>query len=159
MQSRDRFWRNAAGRFVAMPTELAIVEEPLSVDAVLAAVAHPSAGGVVLFIGAVRDHDGPVGAVKGVSALDYSAHPQALARLEEVASAVAARHPEVRLAAHHRVGSLQIGDLAVVVAASAPHRDEAFTAARSLIDELKSTVPIWKHQIFSDGSEEWVGLP
>jgi molybdopterin synthase catalytic subunit len=63
------------------------------------------------------------------------------------------------LAAVHRVGDLVIGDLAVVVAVSAPHRGEAFEACRDLIDTLKSTVPIWKHQAFEDGGEEWVGLP
>jgi molybdopterin synthase catalytic subunit len=72
---------------------------------------------------------------------------------------VASRTPGVRLAAVHRVGALEIGDLAVVVAVSAPHRGEAFGAARDLIDTLKSEVPIWKHQRFDDGSTEWVGLP
>ena len=72
---------------------------------------------------------------------------------------MAARFPAVAVAATHRVGRLQIGDLAVVVAAACPHRGEAFDAARALIDELKATVPIWKHQLFSDGDEEWVGTP
>jgi molybdopterin synthase catalytic subunit len=76
-----------------------------------------------------------------------------------VAEAVAAKHPTVAVAATHRVGKLAVGDIAVVVAASCPHRGEAFTAAQALIDELKATVPIWKHQVFSDGDEEWVGTP
>lgn len=142
-----------------MPPAVAITDEPLSVDAALSAVTHPGAGGIVVFVGAVRDHDGLQGAEHAVRALDYSAHPGALAELERVLSAVGEAHPGVRLAAHHRTGSLAIGDLAVVVAASAPHRKEAFDAARQLIDDLKAQVPIWKHQIFDDGSEEWVGLP
>ena len=82
-----------------------------------------------------------------------------LGRLREVVEAVAARHPVRAVAAVHRVGDLAIGDAAVVVAAAADHRGEAFDAARELIDDLKATVPIWKHQAFADGSDEWVGLP
>ena len=142
-----------------MESAVAILATPLSVDAALAAVAHPGAGGVVVFVGAVRDHDGAEGAEQAVQALEYSAHPNALIELERVVREVAEAHPGVRLAAHHRTGSLAIGDLAVVVAAAAAHRDEAFVASRRLIDDLKSQVPIWKHQSFADGSEEWVGLP
>lgn len=130
-------------------------ETPLSVDEVLAAVADPAAGGTCVFVGAVRDEDGD----RAVSALAYSAHPTAAAQLREVAEAVGERHAVTALAATHRVGDLAIGDLAVVVAVSAPHRAEAFAAARDLIDTLKSTVPIWKHQQFDDGADEWVGLP
>ena len=72
---------------------------------------------------------------------------------------MAAGHPVIALAAVHRVGDLAVGDLAVVVAAACPHRAEAFAACRALIDELKATVPIWKHQTFADGAQEWVGLP
>ncbi len=130
-------------------------ETPLSVDEVLAAVADPAAGGTCVFVGAVRDEDGD----RAVSALAYSAHPTAAAQLQAVAEAVAERHEVTAVAATHRVGDLAIGDLAVVVAVSAPHRAEAFAAARDLIDTLKSTVPIWKHQQFDDGADEWVGLP
>ena len=69
------------------------------------------------------------------------------------------RFPAVAVAAVHRVGDLAVGDLAVVVGVSCPHRAEAFEAGRALIDELKTTVPIWKHQIFVDGTDEWVGSP
>ena len=138
---------------------VAITDVPLSIDAVLSAVRHPGAGGLVLFVGAVRDYDGPSGEEHAVQALEYSAHPLALVELERVVADVQQDFPECRLAAHHRTGPLEIGDLAVVVAAAAPHRAEAFAAARRLIDELKSQVPIWKHQSFIDGSEEWVGLP
>ena len=98
--------------------------------------------------GTVRDHDDGQG---GGSRLDYSAHPTALDRLREVVEAVAARHPVTAVAAVHRVGHLEIGDAAVVVAAAAAHRGQAFDAARDLIDDLKATVPIWKHQAFADG--------
>ena len=128
---------------------------PLDVAEVLAAVEDATAGGVTLFVGTVRDHDD----AKSVAGLDYSAHPTALDRLRAVVEAVAERHPVTAVAAVHRVGELAIGDAAVVVAAAAPHRGEAFDAARDLIDDLKATVPIWKHQVFADGSDEWVGLP
>jgi molybdopterin synthase catalytic subunit len=133
----------------------AIRETPLSVDEVLAAVADPAAGGLTVFIGTVRDADGG----KAVDRLGYSAHPAAEKQIRELCESVASRFPTVALAAVHRVGDLAVGDLAVVVAAACPHRGEAFDAARTLIDELKGTIPIWKHQIFSDGSEEWVGVP
>jgi molybdopterin synthase catalytic subunit len=133
----------------------AVREEPLSVDEVLAAVRDERAGGVVVFIGMVRDHDHD----RGVDRLDYSAHPTAETQLRAVAEAVAARHDVLAAAVTHRVGALAIGDLAVVVAVACAHRGEAFVAARELIDELKSTVPIWKHQLFTDGGEEWVGTP
>ena len=130
-------------------------ENPLDPAEVLAAVEDPAAGGVNLFVGAVRDHDG--GEV--VDHLDYSAHPSALGRMREVAEEVAAEFDAIALAAVHRVGPLRVGDLAVVVAASAAHRGQAYDASRALIDRLKSTVPIWKHQVFVDGREEWVGTP
>jgi molybdopterin synthase catalytic subunit len=132
-----------------------IRDTPLDVSEVMAAVSDESAGGVTLFAGAVRDHD----EARSVAHLDYTAHPSALDRLRDVVEAVAARHPVTAVAAVHRVGLLEIGDLAVVVAAAASHRGQAFDAARDLIDDLKATVPIWKHQVFADGEEEWVGTP
>ena len=134
---------------------LDIRDTPLSVDEVLAAVEDPAAGGVVSFTGLVRRTDGG----REVVGLEYTAHPTALDELRKVAEAVAAELPVVRVAAVHRVGPLEIGDVAVVVAASAPHREQAFVAARRLIDDLKATVPIWKDQRFADGTREWVGLP
>jgi molybdopterin synthase catalytic subunit len=128
---------------------------PLSVDEVVDAVKDPAAGGLVVFIGSVRDNDDE----RDVDRLDYEAHPSAEALLREVAERVAVKHPVTAVAVTHRVGHLAIGDIAVVVAASCPHRGEAFAAARELIDDLKATVPIWKHQLFSDGGEEWVGTP
>ena len=134
---------------------LAVRDAPLSVDEVLAAVSDPGAGGVVVFVGTVRDSDDG----KPVDALAYSAHPTVDATLREVAGRIAATHPVIALAAVHRVGDLAVGDIAVVVAVSCPHRGEAFAACRALIDDLKAQVPIWKNQQFSDGSHAWVGLP
>jgi len=131
----------------------AIRSTALSVDECLGAVADPAAGGTTVFVGAVREQDGG----RGVSELEYSAHPSADARLREVTAAVAAELPVCGLAAVHRVGVLALGELAVVVAASAPHRDQAFAAARRLIDEVKAQVPIWKRQVYADGEQEWVG--
>ena len=108
-----------------------------------------------MFVGTVRDHDRD----QGVTGLDYSAHPTAMARLVEVAEQIAQKYDVIAVAAVHRVGRLAIGDAAVVVATAAAHRGEAFEASRALIDELKATVPIWKHQVFADGTDEWVGTP
>lgn len=130
-------------------------DEPLSVDEVLAAVRHPQCGGIAVFVGVVRDHDHGA----DVAALGYSAHPSVVESLRAVCTEVASRHEVGRLGAVHRVGHLEIGDLAVVAAVSAPHRGEAFAACRDLVDTLKARVPIWKHQLFADGSDEWVGLP
>ena len=130
-------------------------ESPLSVDEVHAAVMDPAAGGIALFVGTVRDHDQG----SGVVSLSYSAHPSAAAELRRVAEKVAASYSVRALAAVHRVGDLKVGDLAVVVAVACDHRGEAFEACRHLIDELKATVPIWKHQRFADGTAEWVGTP
>ncbi len=130
-------------------------EAPLDVAEVMAALEDAADGGVTVFVGRVRDHDGG----KSVTGLDYSAHPSALDRLGEVCDAVAGRHEVDAVAAVHRVGTLAIGDLAVVVGTAAAHRDAAFAATRDLIDTLKSEVPIWKHQRFGDGTEEWVGTP
>ena len=134
---------------------LAIRDTDLSVDEVFRAVGDDAAGGTALFVGTVRDHDG--GSTTEVTGLAYSAHPSAEEELRRVAEKVAADFPVRALAAVHRVGDLQVGDLAVVVAISCPHRAEAFAACRRLIDDLKREVPIWKHQRFADGTEEWVG--
>src|ERR1700722_3697948 len=126
--------------------------EPLSVDEIRAAAADPAAGAVAVFIGAVRDHDYG----RGVTALSYSAHPSAEIELGRVAEKVAASYPILSLAVAHRIGDLQVGDLAVVAAVGAEHRDVAFEACRALVDQLKATVPIWKHQLFTSGDSEWV---
>jgi molybdopterin synthase catalytic subunit len=134
---------------------IAVRESELSVDEVRTAVADPAAGGIALFAGAVRDSDHD----RGVSGLSYSAHPSAAGELRRVAEVIVEKYPVIGIAAVHRVGDLAIGDLAVVLAVSCPHRAEAFDACRDLIDILKASVPIWKHQRFDDGTAEWVGTP
>jgi len=124
----------------------------LSVDEVLSAVSDPAAGGISLFVGTVRDHDHGEDVVR----LSYSAHPSAEAELRRVAEKVAASYSVTAIAAVHRVGDLDVGDLAVVVAVSCPHRGEAFHACRALIEELKASVPIWKHQQYAGGRSDWV---
>jgi molybdopterin synthase catalytic subunit len=131
----------------------AISSNPLSVGTLTDLVAGPGLGGLVTFVGIVRDHDGG----REVTRLDYSAHPNAADELARVVAEVGESMPGAALAAVHRVGELRIGDLAVVVAAACPHRAEAFDLARALIDRVKAEVPIWKQQWFSDGTHEWVG--
>jgi molybdopterin synthase catalytic subunit len=127
-------------------------DSPLSVDEVLGAVSDPGAGGISLFVGMFRDtdHDRPV------VRLGYTAHPSAEAELRRVAEKVAASFGAMAVAALHRVGDLAVGDIAVVTAVACPHRAEAFEACRALIDDLKRSVPVWKHQEFAGGESEWV---
>jgi molybdopterin synthase catalytic subunit len=127
-------------------------DTPLSVDEVLSAVSDPAAGGIALFVGTVREQDHG----RPVVRLGYTAHPSAPAELRRIAEKIAASFGAVAVAAVHRVGDLEIGDIAVVVAVACPHRAEAFDACRALIDELKQVVPIWKHQEFAGGDSEWV---
>lgn len=134
---------------------VAVRDEPLSVDEVTNAVSAPGVGGIVTFTGVVRDTDGG----RDVTALEYSAHPTASTVLAQVAAQVALGDGVIAVAATHRVGDLRVGDLAVVLAVGAAHRGAAFAAARTFIDTLKSRVPIWKHQLFGDGADEWVGTP
>ena len=132
----------------------AVTEEVLSMAEHEALVAAVAAGAVVSFAGVVRDHDEG----KGVTALDYSAHPTAAALVAEVAADVAARVSGVRaLAVSHRVGPLAIGDVALACAVSADHRAAAFEVCALLVDEVKARIPVWKRQLFADGTEEWVG--
>jgi molybdopterin synthase catalytic subunit len=146
----------AGGSGASTPALLAEVrEQPLSVDEVIAAVRQTSAGAIALFLGVVRDHHQG----RAVSRLDYEAFG-ALANKEmaRILTELAAVHPGARLAAVHRAGELAIGDLAVIVAASAPHRDEAFGLCRQAIDRIKGTVPIWKKEWAPDGTALWVNL-
>jgi molybdopterin synthase catalytic subunit len=132
-----------------------ICESRLSVDEVLDAVRHPDSGAIATFVGVVRESDHG----RKVEALDYTCHPSAPQVLAEVARQVAVAAGVIRVGVTHRVGHLDLGDIAVVVAVSAAHRGDALDACRELIDAVKATVPIWKHQVFQDGSDEWVGTP
>lgn len=137
------------------PARTGVSDAPLSIDAAFRAVSHPGAGGVALFVGVVRDHAG----AQAVERLDYEAHESLAEReLLRIAQAVEAEFPGSRAYAWHRVGSLQVGELAVVVAASAAHRAEAFAACRALIERIKESVPIWKKEWATDGSTGWVNL-
>jgi len=128
--------------------------EPLSLDRTLAAVRSPDAGGIVTFTGMVRRHNRGV----GVERLEYEAYGAMAEKvMRELCDEIEAELPGTRLAVEHRVGTLAIGDVAVVIAASAPHRAEAFTACRAMIDRLKDRVPIWKKEFGDDGTE-WIGL-
>jgi MoaE-MoaD fusion protein len=128
--------------------------EPLSLDRCIAAVSAPGMGGIVTFTGMVRLHSHGV----AIDHLEYEAYaPMALRVMATLCNEIEAELPGVRLAVEHRVGRLEIGELAVAIAAAAPHRAEAFTACRALIDRLKDRVPIWKKEVGTDG-EAWVGL-
>jgi molybdopterin synthase catalytic subunit len=119
-----------------------------------ALVAHQAAGAVVGFVGAVRDHDGG----RSVTRLEYSAHPTALQTLADVAAEIARNSQGVRaIAVSHRIGTLEIGDAALVAAVAADHRRAAFETCALLVDTVKARLPVWKHQFFVDGSDEWVG--
>ena len=126
---------------------------PIDEEAVLRSVESPECGAVVVFSGVVRDHDQG----RSILCLDYQAHPDAQRLLAECCEEVAATGG-LRIAAVHRVGSLQIGDVALYAAVAAAHRAEAFTACEQLVDRIKSRVPIWKRQHFPGGASEWVGL-
>ena len=130
-----------------------ITSEVIDEAAIRAAVDAAECGALVMFHGIVRDHDGG----RGVAALDYRAHPEAERFLAECVASESER-TGLRLAAAHRVGELRIGDAALVAAASAPHRDEAFAAIERLVERIKAEVPIWKRQHFAAGASEWVGL-
>ena len=132
-----------------------ITDGEISLDETRRAVEHPGAGGVCIFHGVVRDHaDG-----QPVTRLDYEAH-ESLAEKEmrRVLTGVVSEHPGSRIAAVHRVGRLVVGDVAVCVAASAAHRDEAFVACRKAIDRIKETVPLWKKEWGPTGAAHWVNL-
>ena len=130
-------------------------ETALSLDEVVAAVRHDSAGAIALFMGVVRDHhDG-----KPVQRLDYEAYRElAEKELRRIVTQLMRAHPGARVAALHRVGELAIGEVAVIVAASSAHRDSAFTLCRAAIDEIKQSAPIWKKEWSPDGSALWVNL-
>jgi molybdopterin synthase catalytic subunit len=132
-----------------------VVDATLDLAAHEAAVADPRAGAVVTFQGVVRDHDHG----RGVTLLEYEGHPSAAAVLREVADEIAADPAVFAVAVSHRVGTLKVGDVALVAAVSTAHRAAAFAACARLVDEAKARLPIWKHQVFADGTDEWVNCP
>ncbi len=130
-----------------------ISPDPLDPDGVESFVLDATNGAVVTFRGVVRNHDHG----QSVSSLEYQAHPEAERFLRECCETVAAE-TGLRVAAAHRVGSLAIGDVALVASAAAAHRAEAFAACERLVELIKERVPIWKRQHLADGMTEWVGL-
>ena len=135
-------------------TPLAVISEhPLDAEAIESAVTTEHDGAVVIFRGVVRDHDHGV----AVTGLDYQAHPDAVEFLQQSCARIAAE-TGLRVAAAHRVGSLEVGEVALIAAVAAPHRSAAFDAIERLVDDIKLTVPIWKRQHVADGTTEWVGL-
>jgi len=130
-----------------------IVDGPIDRAWLEAQVVTARDGAVVVFEGVIRDLDHGV----GVTSLDYQAHPDAERFLADVCIDVAAS-AGLRVAAAHRIGHLEVGDVALVAVVAAPHRAEAFAACARLVDEIKTRVPIWKRQHLADGPSEWVGL-
>lgn len=135
-----------------MTIRTTVTESVLDLPEHEAAVAHPAAGAVVSFAGVVRDHDGG----RSVARLVYEAHPTAADVLAEVAAEIAQDPNVYAVAVSHRVGPLDIGDIALAAAVSTAHRADAFAACARLVDEVKARIPVWKHQVFADGTDEWV---
>jgi molybdopterin synthase catalytic subunit len=131
----------------------ALADQPILLAEHEELVRHRAAGAVVAFVGMIRDHDSGRQVVK----LEYSAHPSAAGVIAEVVSEVAAQSHGVRaIAATHRIGVLQIGEAALVVAVAADHRQAAFDTCAQLVDAIKARLPVWKQQFFADGTNEWV---
>lgn len=135
-----------------MQQNILISSSPLSVADCAAWVAAPECGGIDMFIGTVRN------ATKGkaVVRLEFEAYePMALSEMQKIADAAMEKWPVHQILIHHRVGTLEVGEIPVIIAVASPHRDAAFEACKYIIDTLKQTVPIWKKEVFEDG-EQWV---
>ncbi len=132
-----------------------ISETALDVGAHATAVRDPAAGADVTFCGVVRDHD----QARTVVELEYSAYPTAADVLAEVAAEIAADEAVIAVAISHRIGRLRVGDVALVASVTAAHRKQAFDSCQRLVDEAKARLPIWKRQLFADGTDEWVNCP
>jgi molybdopterin synthase catalytic subunit len=132
--------------------DASLTAKPISVDALAMIVRSKRCGAVVTFSGEVRDHDNG----KTVVRLKYEIHPTSESVLREITHEIASRYEELRCAVIHRYGEISIGESALAIAVATPHRGEAFKACAELVNEIKSRVPIWKNQVFSDGTNEWV---
>lgn len=137
---------------INLPVSTLLTPEPISASMLADEVASHSAGAIVTFSGNVRNHDHG----KSVESLRYEIHPTSSQILSETVKEVAFRHELTGIAVAHRYGDIPIGDSALVIAVAAAHRGAAFTACAELVDEIKAKLPIWKHQVFSDGTDEWV---
>ncbi|CAB4880701.1 unannotated protein [freshwater metagenome] len=129
-----------------------VTEHPLDLAEMQRLAADHRAGAIVSFSGNVRDHDHG----RDVSSLTYEGHPSAAEVLRDVAETIAGRFDLVSLVVAHRVGPLSIGDAALIAVVGTAHRGEAFRACEALVDLTKERLPVWKHQVFSDGTDEWV---
>ena len=132
---------------------ISITNEPIDFAAVTDSVRHNNSGAVVLFMGTVREMTGD----KQTTRLEYEAYPEmAEAKMNEIAAAAREKWADLSISAVHRVGQLDLGEIAVAIAVSAPHRTEAFEAGRFMIDTIKDEVPIWKKENWADGTKDWV---
>ncbi len=147
----DRYRRSSGPAADGVPWHVRLTDQPLSLDEVAKRVRHPHAGAIVTFSGVTRD----------VPSLEYEAYAEmAVASLRAIVGEAITRHGLCAAAAEHRVGSVGLSEPSVIVAASAPHRPEAFAGARELIDRIKAIAPIWKQEISADGEAAWVeGTP
>lgn len=137
------------------PAPCRVTTDPLSADEHLAAVSGPASGATVVFSGVVRDHDHG----RAVVSLEYVGHPSAADVLRACRDEIAADPLVHAVAVSHRIGDLRIGDAALVAAVGAAHRAEAFAACERLVELVKARLPIWKRQVFPDGTDEWVNCP
>ncbi len=129
-----------------------ISKKPINSELLKNSAVGPMIGAIVEFHGLVRNHDGG----REVARLEYESHESALSVLEQIAGEIERQFPQVHFAVSHRIGALEIGDLAFYVVAAAAHREQAFEVCRLLVEEVKEKIPVWKNQIFTDGSNEWV---
>ena len=137
-----------------MPPFALVTAEPIDLDLLRAEVATSAYGAIVVFEGVVRDHDHN----RTVTELEYQAHPEAQAFLEQTCTAMSNEHADVRIAAAHRHGVLGIGELAFAVVVGSAHRARAFEVCALVVDRVKVELPIWKKQTFDDGTHEWVNF-
>ena len=129
-----------------------VTNAPVHIQELSKLVANPHSGAVVTFCGDVRNHDGG----KEVASLLYEVHPSAPEQIKLITESVMGRFEIEKVAVAHRYGDIAIGETAFAVAVSAAHRQAAFDACAAIVDEVKAKLPIWKHQKFTDGSDEWV---
>ena len=129
-----------------------VTDAPVHIQELSKLVANPHSGAVVTFCGDVRDHDGG----KEVASLLYEIHPSAPEQIKLITQSIVGRFEIEKVAVAHRYGDIAIGETAFAVAVSAAHRQAAFDACAAIVDEVKAKLPIWKHQKFTDGSDEWV---
>ena len=129
-----------------------VTDAPVHIQELSKLVANPHSGAVVTFCGDVRDHDGG----KEVASLLYEIHPSAPEQIKVITESIMGRFEIEKVAVAHRYGQIPIGETAFAVVVSAAHRQAAFDACAAIVDEVKAKLPIWKHQKFTDGSDEWV---